>query len=65
MLFKSATKLHDVGQYELALSKYAEMMNTLDEVLVPPYRDYHLCQQGLRACMLEFGNRYISTAVKK
>ncbi|XP_055544486.1 SET and MYND domain-containing protein 4 [Wyeomyia smithii] len=65
MLFKSATKLHDAGQYELALLKYVEMLNILDEVLVPPYRDFHLCQQGLRACMLEFGNRYIATTAKK
>ncbi|XP_019536792.2 SET and MYND domain-containing protein 4 [Aedes albopictus] len=65
MLFKSATKLHDAGEYEYALKKYVEMMNTLDEVLVPPYRDYHLCQQGLRSCMLEFGNRFVRMVTKK
>ncbi|XP_065073779.1 SET and MYND domain-containing protein 4 [Ochlerotatus camptorhynchus] len=65
MLFKSATKLHDADAYDHALRKYVEMMNTLDEVLVPPYRDYHLCQQGLRACMLEFGNRYVKMVNKK
>ncbi|XP_058819604.1 SET and MYND domain-containing protein 4 [Topomyia yanbarensis] len=65
MLFKSATKLHEAGEYEQALAKYVEMLNIMDEVLVPPYRDYHLCQQGLRACTLEFGNRYVKMTSKK
>ncbi|XP_058447147.1 SET and MYND domain-containing protein 4 [Malaya genurostris] len=65
MLFKSATKLHSAGEYEVALAKYVEMMNIMNEVLVPPYRDYHLCQQGMRSCMLEFGNRYIKTKSNK
>uniref|UniRef100_A0A182T3J0 MYND-type domain-containing protein n=1 Tax=Anopheles maculatus TaxID=74869 RepID=A0A182T3J0_9DIPT len=65
MLFKSATRLHSSGEYETALRKYVEMMETMSEVLVPPYRDYHLCQQGLRACMLEFGNRFTKTVAKK
>ncbi|XP_058123652.1 SET and MYND domain-containing protein 4 [Anopheles ziemanni] len=65
MLFKSATRLHAAGEYETALLKYMEMMATMNEVLVPPYRDYHLCQQGLRACMLEFGNRYTRAIAKK
>ncbi|XP_052868960.1 SET and MYND domain-containing protein 4 [Anopheles cruzii] len=64
-LFQTATKLHTAGEYEAALRKYVEMMVLMSEVLVPPYRDYHLCQQGLRACMLEFGNRYTKTVVKK
>uniref|UniRef100_A0A9I3CJN3 MYND-type domain-containing protein n=1 Tax=Anopheles culicifacies TaxID=139723 RepID=A0A9I3CJN3_9DIPT len=65
MLFKSATRLHASGEYGPALCKYVEMMETMSEVLVPPYRDYHLCQQGLRGCMLEFGNRYTKTVAKK
>uniref|UniRef100_A0A182QSN0 MYND-type domain-containing protein n=1 Tax=Anopheles farauti TaxID=69004 RepID=A0A182QSN0_9DIPT len=65
MLFKAATRLHTAGEYEAALRKYVEMMETMSEVLVPPYRDYHLCQQGLRACMLEFGNRYTKAVAKK
>ncbi|XP_050077242.1 SET and MYND domain-containing protein 4-like [Anopheles maculipalpis] len=65
MLFKSATRLHSSGEYEAALRKYVEMMETMSEVLVPPYRDYHLCQQGLRACMLEFGNRFTKAVAKK
>uniref|UniRef100_A0A182NUN6 MYND-type domain-containing protein n=1 Tax=Anopheles dirus TaxID=7168 RepID=A0A182NUN6_9DIPT len=65
MLFKTATRLHTAGEYEAALRKYVEMMETMSEVLVPPYRDYHLCQQGLRACMLEFGNRFTRAVAKK
>ncbi|XP_055597177.1 SET and MYND domain-containing protein 4 [Uranotaenia lowii] len=65
MLFKMATKLHANGEYEPALYKYVEMMNIMEEVLVPPYRDFHLCQQGLRACMLEFGNRSVKSTIIK
>ncbi|XP_001865735.2 SET and MYND domain-containing protein 4 [Culex quinquefasciatus] len=64
-MFKLATKMHSAGEIEAALYKYVEEMNTLDEVLVPPYRDYHLCQQGLRSCMLEYGNRYVKFVTKK
>ncbi|XP_049549164.1 SET and MYND domain-containing protein 4 [Anopheles darlingi] len=64
MLFQTATRLHSAGEYEAALMKYVEMMAIMSEVLVPPYRDYHLCQQGLRACILEFGNRFTKMVAK-
>ena len=57
-LFRFATRSHENGEIENALSKYVEMINLLDQFLVPPYRDFHLCQQGIRNCLLEFGNHF-------
>lgn len=58
-IFKTATRIHESGNYQEALLKYVEMVNILDQSLVPPFRDYHLCQQGIRRCLLEYGNKYI------
>ncbi|CAH1402398.1 unnamed protein product [Nezara viridula] len=44
------------GESEKALAKYTELLILLDETLAPPFRDYHLCQQGLRTCYLTNGN---------
>ncbi|XP_052868961.1 SET and MYND domain-containing protein 4-like [Anopheles cruzii] len=57
--FKEASHLYRVGMCEQALSKYAAIMIIMDKVLVPPYRDYHLCQQGIRRCCLDLGACYV------
>jgi SET and MYND domain-containing protein 4 len=59
VLFKTAIRLHDSGDTKKALVKYVEMMKILDENLMPPFRDYNVCQQGIRRCFLELGNRAI------
>ncbi|XP_049281647.1 SET and MYND domain-containing protein 4-like [Anopheles funestus] len=58
--FNEASHLYQVGLFEHALSKYAAIMMIMDQVLVPPYRDYHLCQQGMRRCCLDLGSFYVS-----
>nr|XP_040232259.2 SET and MYND domain-containing protein 4-like [Anopheles coluzzii] len=58
--FNEANHLYQVGMYEQALAKYAAIMLIMDEVLVPPYRDYHMCQQGMRRCCLDMGSCYVS-----
>lgn len=57
MLFKMATRLHEAGEIKSALSKYVENLDCLDQSLVPPFRSYHLTQQGIRRCIIEFGNK--------
>lgn len=57
MLFTSATRLHEAGDIKSALSKYVESLDILDQALVPPFRTYHLTQQGIRRCIIEFGNK--------
>ncbi|EDS42181.1 conserved hypothetical protein [Culex quinquefasciatus] len=56
--YQEATQLYEQREYERALSKYAALMTSMDEVLVKPYREYHLCQQGIRRCSLELGNKH-------
>ncbi|XP_055548537.1 SET and MYND domain-containing protein 4-like [Wyeomyia smithii] len=56
--YNEATDLYQEGEFDRALSKYAAIMSSLDQVLVRPYREYHICQQGIRRCSLELGNKY-------
>lgn len=60
MIFRTANRLLETYETSKALLKYLEMLKIMDETLAPPFRDYHLCQQGVRRCMLEFGNRYFT-----
>ncbi|KAJ8898495.1 hypothetical protein PR048_003855 [Dryococelus australis] len=55
-LFQAASRLMEGGQAPAALVKFLEVLRLLDEALVPPFRDYYLCQQSVRCCMLTFGN---------
>ena len=57
MLFKTATRLHETGDSKSALTKYVETLDILDQSLVPPFRTYHLTQQGIKRCITEFGNK--------
>lgn len=57
MIFKMATRLHEAGEIKNALAKYVENLDLMDQSLVPPFRSYHLTQQGIRRCIIEFGNK--------
>lgn len=57
MIFKTATRLHESGDIKNALSKYVENLDLMDQSLVPPFKSYHLTQQGIRRCIIEFGNK--------
>ena len=55
-LYKNATKNLEEGNHEEALKILLEILKILDENLALPVKDYHMCQQGLRQCMLALGN---------
>jgi hypothetical protein len=55
-MFKTATRLMEEGEVRQALDKYIEILLLLDNTLAPPFKDFHLCQQAIRRCMLSFGN---------
>lgn len=57
ILFKTATRLHEQGDTKGALSKYVETLDILHNSMVPPFRSYHLTQQGIKRCIMEFGNK--------
>lgn len=54
---KTANRLFKEGKTDEALKKYIEMMNIFDEVIAPPFQDYCKCQQAIKECLLEYGNR--------
>lgn len=57
LIFRTATRLHEAGDVKNALSKYVENLDVLGQSLAPPFRSYHLTQQGIRRCIIEFGNK--------
>jgi SET and MYND domain-containing protein 4 len=57
LIFRTATRLHESGDINAALSKYVENLDVLQKSLVPPFRSYTLTQQGIRRCIIEFGNK--------
>lgn len=56
-MFQTATQLMDEGKVRQALDKYIKILNLLDNTLAPPFKDFHLCQQAIRHCMLSLGNK--------
>uniref|UniRef100_A0A1B0CSA0 Protein-lysine N-methyltransferase SMYD4 n=1 Tax=Lutzomyia longipalpis TaxID=7200 RepID=A0A1B0CSA0_LUTLO len=54
---RTAERLHNSGSVDEAVRKYIEILKTMSDVLVPPFRDYVLCQQNIRNCLLQYGNR--------
>lgn len=46
------------GNIHQALNHYYQVLNILDNVLVLPIKDYHVCQQEVRSCLLTYGNVY-------
>ena len=58
-MFRTATRLTNEGNNKEALEKYIEILVLLDSTLMPPFKDFHLCQQAIRRCMLSLGNTAI------
>jgi hypothetical protein len=58
-MFHTATQLMAEGKVREALDKYIEILGLLESTLAPPFKDFHLCQQAIRHCMLSFGNKSI------
>ncbi|XP_014485617.1 PREDICTED: SET and MYND domain-containing protein 4-like [Dinoponera quadriceps] len=56
-LFKVASTNLEESRNEQALKAYLEILKLLDETLALPIRDYHICQQGVRLCVLALGNK--------
>ncbi|XP_012257200.2 SET and MYND domain-containing protein 4 [Athalia rosae] len=55
-IFKVASRHLENGEHQKALNGYFDILKLLDEHLALPLRDYHLCQQGVRLCLLAIGN---------
>lgn len=55
--YMAAKQLIDKRNYKKALPKFMVLLSLLHKHLVPPFRDYHLCQQAIGQCILSFGNK--------
>lgn len=55
--YNQAVKFIDNGKLETGLGILLENISLLDTYLIPPFRDYHLCQEQVRKCMLNLGNK--------
>lgn len=57
-MMAAAGRLLDNGETDPALRKYITVLEKMYELCVPPFKDYVLCQQKIKDCLLEFGNRF-------
>lgn len=55
-MFRVARTFMTEGDIHKALQKFVELLQMLEETLAPPFKDFHLCQQAARTCMLALGN---------
>ncbi|RZF40765.1 hypothetical protein LSTR_LSTR011282 [Laodelphax striatellus] len=60
-VFRVARTVMLAGDTSRALAKFIELLKMLEETLTPPFKDFHLCQQASRTCMLALGNCHVIT----
>ncbi|XP_046986428.1 SET and MYND domain-containing protein 4-like [Schistocerca americana] len=53
-----AQQLAKNGKIPHALSEYIKVLDLLAETLAPPFKDYCICQESIRYCIMHFGNKY-------
>ncbi|XP_044741757.1 SET and MYND domain-containing protein DDB_G0284059 [Chrysoperla carnea] len=56
-LCKKANEFIEKGDTTNAFQMLKKALSIMNEVLAPPFRDYTLCQQGIRRCLLDLGNK--------
>lgn len=61
VLFRLANSLLDGGKTEQALNKFVEMFVIMDETVAMPFKEFYLCQQGIKQCLLELGKKAPNT----
>lgn len=54
---RTAKRLYAEGNIDKSLQKYIEIMKIFDDVMAPPFQDYCKCQQSIKDCLLEYGNK--------
>lgn len=56
--YMAAKQLMDKHDYEKALTEFMALISLLHKHMVPPFKDYHLCQQAIGRCILSLGNQF-------
>ncbi|KAF6205866.1 hypothetical protein GE061_020040 [Apolygus lucorum] len=57
-LFRLGESFLQGGEIHKALRKFLELQSLLSNTLVPPFRDFYLCQQNVRNCIMALGNTH-------
>ncbi|BES93949.1 set and mynd domain-containing protein [Nesidiocoris tenuis] len=57
-LFRLGESYLKSGDIAKALEKFLELQSLLSDTLVPPFRDFYLCQQNVRNCLMALGNSH-------
>lgn len=57
MMERTAKRLWQEGSIDAALKKNIEIMKIFEDVMAPPFQDYCKCQQSIKDCLLEYGNK--------
>uniref|UniRef100_A0A146LER3 Protein-lysine N-methyltransferase SMYD4 n=1 Tax=Lygus hesperus TaxID=30085 RepID=A0A146LER3_LYGHE len=57
-LFLLGESFLQAGEILKALRKFLELQTLLSNTLVPPFRDFYLCQQNVRNCIVALGNTH-------
>ncbi|CAG7827849.1 unnamed protein product [Allacma fusca] len=55
--YNKALELLEKGREQTALGILLQNISLFDSILLPPFRDYHLCQEAVRKCFLTLGNK--------
>jgi len=55
--YKKALEFLEAGEEDTGLEMLLQNLSLLDSYLMPPFRDYHLCQEHVRKCLLNLGNK--------
>lgn len=62
--FKNAMGLMEAGAIKDAMTAFFSLLEDLDGALQPPYKDFHLCQEFIRRCMLTMGSHWYPGKLK-
>ncbi|OXA61608.1 SET and MYND domain-containing protein 4 [Folsomia candida] len=55
--YSQAVQFINSGNFETGLGMIQENLFTLEKFLMPPFREFHMCQEHMRRCYLTLGNR--------
>jgi hypothetical protein len=55
--YKQGVEFISKGQLDIGLGVLLENLFMLESLLIPPFREYHMCQEYIRRCYLAVGNR--------
>lgn len=62
-MLKIAQSFFSEGNLADALDRFLKVLNLLEETLMPPFKDYALCQDNIRMCLVALGEDVVVAGV--